>query len=148
MLIGATLVGKFALAALSRSDLQPDKRSDFYLYVDEFPMFVTSSVDVILSETRKYGLALTVAMQYLDQLDTKLLGAVLGNVGNLIVFRVGAKDAFVIERELAPVFSAEDIISLPYYHAYIRMMIDGKPAKPFSAKILDSSGSKPAQTVH
>jgi hypothetical protein len=148
MLIGAALIGKFALAALSRSDQAPDDRRFYAMYVDEFPMFATSSVDVILSESRKYNLSLTIAMHYLDQLDTKLLGAVLGNVGNLIVFRVGAKDASVLERELLPVFSAEDLISLPYYHAYIRMMIDGKPAKPFSAKILDASRSKPVPTVH
>ncbi|MDO8496817.1 MAG: type IV secretion system DNA-binding domain-containing protein [bacterium] len=137
MLLGATLIGKFALAALSRSDQRPDKRRDFYCYVDEFPMFTTASIDIILSEARKYGLALILAMQYLDQLDTQLLGAVLGNVGNLVVFRVGAQDAAVLGRELAPVFSGEDLMDLPYYHAYIRMMIDGKPAKPFSARLLE-----------
>jgi hypothetical protein len=138
-LLGATLVGKFALAALSRSDLPPDRRRNFFLYVDEFPMFATSSVDVILSQARKYGLAMTMAIQYLDQLDTKLLGAVLGNVGNLVVFRVGVKDAALLEKEFAPVFSAADLIDLPYYHAYVRMMIDGKPARPFSARILDAA---------
>jgi hypothetical protein len=144
MLLGATLIGKFALAALSRSDQRPEQRRDFYCYVDEFPMFTTASIDIILSEARKYGLALILAMQYLDQLDTKLLGAVLGNVGNLVVFRVGAQDAAVLGRELAPVFSGEDLIDLPYYHAYVRMMIDGKPAKPFSARVLDAgSPSRP-----
>ena len=77
-------------------------------------------------------------MQYLDQLDTKLLGAVLGNVGNLVIFRVGAQDAAILGRELAPVFSEENLLELPYYHAYIRMMIDGKPAKPFSARVLEA----------
>jgi hypothetical protein len=136
MLLGATLVGKFALAALSRSDQPPDERRDFYMYIDEFPMFATGSIDVILSEARKYRLSLTVAMQYLQQLDEGILGAVFGNIGNLVIFRVGAQDARVLERELAPVFSAEDLLDLPYYHAYVRMMIDGKPAKPFSARIL------------
>jgi hypothetical protein len=139
MLLGATLIGKFALAALSRSDQPSEERRDFYCYVDEFAMFTTASIDVILSEARKYGLAMILAMQYLDQLDSKLLGAVLGNVANLIVFRVGAKDASMLGRELAPVFSAEDLLDLPYYHAYVRMMIDGKPAKPFSVKILDAN---------
>ena len=84
-------------------------------------------------------------MQYLDQLDVKLLGAVLGNVGNLVIFRVGAQDATVLGRELAPVFSGEDLMDLPYDHADIRMMIDGKPAKPFSARVLDAkSVSKPS----
>jgi hypothetical protein len=139
MLFGATLIGKFALAALSRSDQTPEQRRDFYCYIDEFPMFATASIDVILSEARKYGLSLILAMQYFDQLDTKLRGAVLGNVGNLVVFRVGPQDASILGKELAPVFDAEDLLDLPYYHAYIRMMIDGKPVKPFSAKILDST---------
>jgi len=141
MLLGATLVGKFALAALSRSDTEPDKRRDFYLYIDEFPMFATASLDTMLSEARKYRLNLILAMQYLDQLDTKLLGSVLGNVGNLVVFRVSAKDATMFEREFEPVFSREDILSLPYYHAYVRMMIDGKPSRSFSAKMFEPSGS-------
>jgi type IV secretory pathway TraG/TraD family ATPase VirD4 len=113
-----------------------NERQDFYCYVDEFPMFATASVDVILSEARKYRLCLILAMQYLDQLDPKLLGSVFGNVGNMVIFRVGAKDAAILERELAPVFSREDLLDLHFYHAYIRMMIDGKPAKPFSAMVL------------
>ena len=137
MLLGATLIGKFALAALSRSDQAPDDRRDFYFYIDEFPMFATASIETILSEARKYLLALIMAMQYLDQLDTKLLGAVLGNVGNLVTFRVGAKDAPFLAREFASVFSSDDLMNLPHYHVYVRMMIDGKPAKPFSAKVLD-----------
>ena len=100
-------------------------------------MFATASIETILSEARKYGLCLTLAMQYLDQLDARLLGAVLGNVGNLITFRVGAKDAGMLAREFASVFSADDLMNLPHYHIYVRMMIDGKPARPFSAKVLD-----------
>jgi hypothetical protein len=138
-LLGATLVAKFALAALSRSDQAPELRRDFYCYIDEFPMFATASIDVILSEARKYRLSMILAMQFLDQLDTKLLGSVLGNVGNMVIFRVGAKDASVLARELAPVFSKEDLLDLPFYHAYVRIMIDGKPAKPFSAKILEAN---------
>jgi len=126
---------------LSRSDQRPDERRDFYLYIDEFPMFATASIDTILSESRKYRLALVLAMQYLEQLDTKLQGAVLGNVGNLIVFRVGAKDATLLGREFAPTFSTEDLLNLPYYHVYIRMMLDGKPTRPFSARILNADSS-------
>jgi hypothetical protein len=148
MLLGATLVGKFALAALSRSDTPPAQRRDFYCYIDEFPMFATASLDTMLSEARKYRLSLILAMQYLDQLDTKLLGSVLGNVGNLVVFRLGAKDAGLFERELTPEFSREDLVSLPYYRAYVRMMIDGKPSKPFSARMFEparvSSTESPA----
>jgi hypothetical protein len=136
MLLGATLVGKLALAALSRSDQPPDERRDFYLYIDEFPLFATVSLDTMLSEARKYRLNLILAMQYLEQLDSKLLGSVLGNVGNLVVFRLGARDAGFLERELEPAFSREDIVSLPYHHAYLRIMIDGKPSKPFSASML------------
>jgi hypothetical protein len=137
MLLGATLIGKFALAALSRSDLAPEDRRDFFLYIDEFPLFVTASIDTILSEARKYGLALTLAMQYLEQLDPKLLGAVLGNVGNLVTFRVGARDASTLAREFAPTFTADDLLTLPHHHIYVRMTIDGRPAKPFSAKVLE-----------
>ena len=136
-LLGATLVGKFGLAALSRSDQTPSDRRDFYFYVDELPLFATASIETILSETRKYGFAMTAGMQYLDSVDSKLLGALLGNVGNLVVFRVGAKDAGVLEREFAPVFSREDLLGLPYHHIYVRMMIDGMPSKPFSATVLD-----------
>jgi hypothetical protein len=87
-LLGATLVAKFALAALSRTDQAPEKRRDFYLYIDEFPMFATASIDIILSEVRKYRLSLVLAMQYLDQLDSKLLGSVFGNVGNTLPAKI------------------------------------------------------------
>jgi hypothetical protein len=140
MLLGATLVGKFALAALSRTDQAPNDRRDFYCYIDEFPMFATESIDTMLSEARKYRLNLILAMQYLEQIDTKLLGSVLGNVGNLVVFRVGVKDAKVLAGEFVPKFLPEDLVTLPYYHAYIRMMIDSKPAKPFSAEMLGACG--------
>ena len=136
MLLGAMLVGKFGLAALSRADTPIQERRDFYLYVDEFPSFATSSFSTILAEARKYRLALIVAMQYFDQLDPKLTGALLGNVGNLIVFRVGVKDAAMVAKELFPVFEPEDLVTLPYYRAYAKLVIDGKPARPFSAKTL------------
>ena len=135
-LLGASLMGKLALAALSRADQKPEDRRDFYTYVDEFPMFATSSIDTILSESRKYRLNLIVAMQYLEQLESKFVAATLGNVGNLVVFRVGVKDAAVLERELSPSFSREDLVNVPYHHAFIRMMIDNVPKKPFSARIL------------
>lgn len=137
MLLGATLIGKFALAALSRSSQPPEERRPFYLYIDELPMFATASIETILSEVRKYGLALTMAMQFCEQLEPRILGAVFGNVGNVIAFRAGAKDAGILAREFEPVFSAEDLMNLPHYHIYVRMMIDGKPARPFSARVLD-----------
>lgn len=137
MLLGATLLGKFGLAALSRSDQTPTDRRPFYLFIDELPLFATASIETILSESRKYGLAMTAAVQYLEALEPKLLAAILGNVGNLITFRVGAKDAAVLEREFIPTFTKDDLISLPYHHVYVRMMVDGKPAMPFSAKVLE-----------
>jgi hypothetical protein len=94
-----------------------------------------NSVDTMLSEARKYRLNLILAMQYLEQVDERVLASLLGNVGNLVVFRVGATDAGVLARELAPVFSAEDLVSIPHHKAYVRMMIDHAPARPFSAAL-------------
>jgi len=136
MLLGALLVGKFGLAALSRADIPIEQRRDFYLYVDEFPSFATSSFSTILAEARKYRIALIVAMQYFDQLDPKLAGALLGNVGNLLVFRVGVKDASMLAKELFPVFQAEDLVTMPYYRMYVKLIVDGKPTRPFSASVV------------
>ena len=136
MLLGAMLVAKFGLAALSRADIPIGERRDFYLYVDEFPSFATSSFSTILAEARKYRLALVVAMQYLDAIDTKLLAALLVNIGNLIVFRVGVKDAATLAKELFPVFEPEDLLSVPYYRMNVRLTVDGMPARPFSAKVV------------
>lgn len=139
-LLGASLLGKLALAALSRADQPANERRDFYAYVDEFPLFATSSVDTILSEARKYGLALVVALQYLDALEPKLVAAILGNVGNLLVFRVGVKDAVVLEKELTPAFSRDDLVNVPHHHMYVRLMIDHKPARPFSGRLVTNPG--------
>ena len=136
MLLGAMLVGKLGLAALSRADIPIQERRDFYLYVDEFPSFATSSFSTILAEARKYRLALIVAMQYFDQLDPKLAGALLGNVGNLIVFRVGVKDAGMLAKELFPIFEPEHLIGLPYYRMYVKLIVDAKPMRPFSGIVM------------
>jgi hypothetical protein len=137
VLLGATLIGKFALAALSRTDQAPDARLDFYCYIDEFGLFASAgnSVDTMLSEARKYRLNLVLAMQYLEQVDQQVLASLLGNVGNLVVFRVGARDAKVLGQEMEPKFKAEDLVSIPYHKAYVRMMIDGAPARAFSARM-------------
>jgi len=134
--LGAMLVGKFGLAALSRADIPIAQRRDFYLYCDEFPSFATSSFATILAEARKYRLALIIAMQFFDQIDPKLVGAVLGNVGNLIVFRVGVKDASMLAKELFPVFQLEDLLTMPYYRFYVKLIVGGAPARPFSAKVV------------
>jgi hypothetical protein len=137
-LLGALLVTKFELSALSRADLAPLERRYFSLYVDEFPSVATESFVALLSESRKYGLGLTLAMQYLDQLDEKLRNALLENVGTLIVFRVGPESARYLASHFSPVFSREDLMNLGRYELCLRLLTDGKPSKPFSARTLPS----------
>jgi hypothetical protein len=132
-LLGAMMVTKIKLAALSRADLDEKKRRPFYLYVDEIHNFVTFSFADILSESRKYGLNLVLAHQYIEQLDEEIRAAILGNVGTVISFRVGAEDAKCLAREFHPVFDETDLINLPNYHIYLKLMIDGVTSKPFSA---------------
>lgn len=134
-LLGALLIGKIGLAALSRADTPMEQRRDFYLYVDEFPIFATSTFETILAEARKYRLSLTLAMQYFDQLDDKLTAAVLGNAGNIVAFRVGVKDAAILEKEFHPVFDRNDLVAVKHLHAYVKLTINGAPARPFSALI-------------
>lgn len=135
-LLGALLVTKFELAALSRVDVPPDERRDFFLYVDEFPIIATDSFIGLLSEARKYGLSLILAMQYLDQVDEKLRDALLENVGTLIRFRVGPESARIIAPQFEPVFSKEDLMNLGRFQISLRLMIDGQPSRPFSARTL------------
>ncbi len=135
-LLGAMMIAKIQLAALSRANLPEEKRKSFYLYVDEFHNFVTLSFADILSESRKYGLSLTLAHQYIEQLDEKIRAAVFGNVGTLISFRVGAEDAKYLSREFHPIFSEADLNNLPNHHVYLKLMIDGVTSKPFSATSL------------
>lgn len=135
-LLGAFLTTRIGLAALSRSNVPEEERRDFYLYLDEFHGFTTRGLADLLSELRKYRLGLTLAHQHLAQLDEAVQEAVLGNVGTLLSFRVGPRDAELLERELAPEFSASDLTRLPNYHVYTRLMIDGRVSAPFSAKTL------------
>lgn len=136
-LLGAMLVTKIALAALSRQNIPEWKRRDFYLYVDEFQSFTTNSFIDILSEARKYRLNLILANQYLHQVDEKIMRAILGNVGTLISFRVGTEDAKILSQEFYPVFRQSDLVNLPAYGIYLKLMIDGDASKPFSADTLD-----------
>ena len=133
-LLGSLLVSSIALSGLARADGQERNRRDFFLYLDEFQTFATLSLATMLSELRKYHVGLVLAHQYLGQLETEIRDAVFGNVGTFISFRVGALDAPTIARELAPTFEPEDLISLPNYHIYLRLMIDGQVSKPFSGK--------------
>ncbi len=135
-LLGAMLVTQIQLAALSRVDVKEQQRRPFYLYVDEVHNFLTQSFADILSESRKYGLNLILAHQYVSQLHENIRSAIFGNVGTLISFRVGADDAKYLAREFAPVFDEMDFINLPNYHIYLKLMIDGVTSQPFSAVTL------------
>lgn len=135
-LLGALLVSRIGLAGLSRSDVPEASRKDFYLYLDEFQNFTTLSLANMLSELRKYRVNLILAHQYLAQLDLQVRDAILGNVGSVISFRLGLADAEILSKEFWPEFSAEDLIRLPNYSAYIKLMVRGAVTRPFSAETL------------
>ncbi len=133
-LLGAMMITKIQLAAMSRVDIAEKERKDFYLYIDEFQNFSTESFANILSEARKYRLNLTLAHQYIEQLSDSVKAAVFGNVGTMVSFRVGATDAEDLAKEFAPVFNEEDLVNLPKYEMYLKLMIDGVASSPFSAQ--------------
>ncbi|OGF74205.1 hypothetical protein A2W54_04310 [Candidatus Giovannonibacteria bacterium RIFCSPHIGHO2_02_43_13] len=136
-LLGAMIVTKLYLAAMSRVDIAEEKnRSDFYLYVDEFQNFATESFANILSEARKYRLCLILAHQYMAQLAEEVRDAVIGNVGTMVSFRVGAEDAEFLEKEFGPDFMATDIVNLGFAQVYLKLMIDGVASRPFSSTTL------------
>jgi len=139
-LLGGMIITKIQLAAMERVRIPEESRRDFYLYVDEFQNFVTDAFAGILSEARKYRLNLTVAHQYTAQLvvekSSAVRDAVFGNVGTMIVFRVGADDAEFLESEFEPEFTPQDIVNLPNFKVYMKLMIDGVTSRPFSAKTL------------
>ena len=139
-LLGAMIITKLQLAALSRVDIPEEQRKDFYLYVDEFQNFVTDSFATILSEARKYRLNLTMGHQYIGQLmpenNTKMRDAVFGNVGSMVVFRVGAADAEYLETEFEPSFTPNDIVNIPKYNVILKLMINGVSSDPFTATTL------------
>ncbi|MDP3729552.1 MAG: type IV secretion system DNA-binding domain-containing protein [bacterium] len=142
-LLGAMIITKLQLAAMSRIDIPEKARQDFYLYVDEFQNFATDSFANILSEARKYRLCLILAHQYIRQLvsseNTKVRDAIFGNVGTLISFRVGGEDAEFLEREFQPDFMTTDFVGLSKYNFYIKLMIDGVASRPFSAHTIKPS---------
>jgi len=139
-LLGAMLITKIQLSAMERVKIPEDERVDFYLYVDEFQNFATDSFANILSEARKYRLDLIIAHQYIGQLvtdvSTKVRDAIFGNVGTMITFRVGAADAEFLEKEFDPEFTIQDMINLPNYHIYLKLMVNGVRSRPFSASTL------------
>lgn len=130
--LGLVIVPKILAAAMSRADVPEDQRRDFFLYVDEFQNFATPDFAVILSEARKYHLGLTVANQFIGQMDEEVKNAVFGNVGTIICFRVGVADANFIQREFQPFFSEADIINVERFHAYMKTLVNNEPVDPFS----------------
>jgi type IV secretory pathway TraG/TraD family ATPase VirD4 len=135
-LLGGLLVTTIGLAAFSRADMPEQDRNPHWLYMDEFQSFTTLSLANMLSELRKYKVGMVLAHQYLHQLDPDIRHAVLGNAATLIAFRLGAPDAAFIAREFNPVFTGTDVLKLPNYHIYLKLLIDGEPSKPFSATTL------------
>src|SRR3989339_874246 len=146
-LLGMVIVGKILLAALSRVDTPDEQRQDFYLYIYEFQNFTTESIGIILSEARKYKLCLTIAHQFIGQLvkqnDTRIKDAVFGNAGTIITFRIGPDDAEIIAKQLAPVFNQYDVINVPKFNAYVKLLIDNQNPPAFNlAPLPPESGDK------
>jgi len=139
-LLGAMLVTKIQLTAMERIKVPIEERNPFFLYVDEFQNFATDAFASILSEARKYGLSLVISHQYIGQLvtetSTRVKDGIFGNVGTTVIFRVGASDAEFLEKQLAPEITAQDLVNLPNWNIYLKLMVDGVSTRPFSAVTL------------
>ena len=135
-LLGAMFITKMQLTAMRRVNMKPEERKDFYLYVDEFQNFATSSFIKILSEARKYKLNLTLANQYVGQVEEDIQKAIFGNVGSLVTFVVGSTDAKLFEAEFGGKFTADDLVALGKYQILLKMAINGLTSDPFFAKTL------------
>jgi energy-coupling factor transporter ATP-binding protein EcfA2 len=136
-ILGGFIVSTIALAALSRADGHAEARRPFHLYIDEFQSFTTLMLANMMSELRKYSVGLTLAHQHLHQLEPEIRSAVLGNAATLISFRVGAEDAPYLAEEFQPKFDVEDLLNLPNFHIYLKLMIDGAPSMVFSAHTIE-----------
>jgi hypothetical protein len=141
-LLGAMLITKFQVAAMRRVDIPKEERRPFYLFVDEFQNFATDSFIKVLSEARKYGLALTLANQYMAQIPEHVQKAILGNAGTLISFSVGAEDAQILLKEYAEVFDQSDLVNLSNYQIALKLMIDWHSTRPFLAHTLPLPASR------
>lgn len=141
-LLGAMLITKLQLVAMRRVNIDEEKRRDFYLYVDEFQNFATTSFIKILSEARKYRLSVTLANQYMAQIPEDVQKAILGNAGTVTCFALGASDSEILHKEFAEVFSQNDLVNLSKYQIAIKMMIDGQSSRPFIANTLPLPISK------
>lgn len=144
-LLGLVIVGKLFMAALSRADTPSKQYPPFYLYIDEFQNITTDSIPGILSEARKYKLALTMAHQFLNQVEEKTRNAVFGNVGNMAIFRTGEEDAEFFAKQFAPVFEALDFVNIENRNAYVKILASGVPQKPFDMKTANFEPGNPAQ---
>ena len=133
--LGLVLIPKILIAAMSRQEMPEEKRRDFFLYVDEFQNFATPDFATILSEARKYHLNLTVANQFIGQVEEEVKNAVFGNVGTLVSFRVGVTDAAYLQREYQPVFSEADLINIDRFHIYMKTVVENDPVPPFSVDL-------------
>ena len=141
-LIGAMLITKFQLAAMNRVDRSEGERRDFYLYVDEFQNFATTSFIKILSEARKYKLNLTMANQYMAQIPIEVQKAILGNAGSIVSFTIGADDARIIMKEFGEVFTDRDLVNLENYQIAVRLMVDAMSGRAFVARTLPLPASR------
>jgi hypothetical protein len=144
-LLGLIIVGKLFMAALSRADNPRANHNPFYLYIDEFQNVTTDSIPGILSEARKYKLSLTVAHQFLSQIEEKTRNAVFGNVGNMAVFRVGEEDGEFFAKQFAPIFTALDFVNIENRNAYVKILTKGVPQKPFDLMTKDLPAGNPEQ---
>lgn len=133
-MIGSFLVSKFQIDAMSRADIPYQQRKDFYLYIDEFQNFATDAFESILSEARKYRLSLIVANQYTTQIEENVRNAIFGNVGSIISFGLGYDDATMMSQQFKEIISPNDLLSLPKFTAYAKLMVEGVTSDPFSMK--------------
>jgi len=138
-LLGALLVTQFQLAAMSRANMPEASREDFMLYVDEFQNFATDSFAEILSEARKYRLCLTLSHQYMEQLKPEIRSAVLGNVGSMVIFRVGERDAEILEREFGSTYARSQFTGLDNYEVIAKLLTNGAHGEPFMGRTLPPS---------
>ncbi len=139
-LLGLIIVSKLQMAALRRQRFAKEDRQDFFMYIDEFQNYITDSIESILSEARKYRLSLNMAHQYIAQLEgedgkSRVKDAVFGNVGTMMCYKIGATDAEFMAKEMAPVFSAQDMINVDAFKGIMKLSIDGQPSVPFSISV-------------
>lgn len=135
-LFGSLIVSKLQSTILKRSNLPIEDRPPFYLYIDEFQNFTTDTFESILSESRKYGLGLYITHQFIEQLSDKLKAAVTGNVGTMVTYSLGSRDAVTMKEVFAPYYDEVDIQSLPNFNIITKMIVDGTTTKPFTAEII------------